>query len=489
MRRILIWYLAICGVFAHLGLAYFVHSSGSADVLLDTARGARLAATAQLRPVLPVPPPGHWPAHGASARLMLERQTFDPGGRPLPVHTGQHALIGELHRVGDVPALLRALRQAGAGDTILLEPGEYRVTARKLRLGKAGTARKPIHVRAAAYGEARLLFDSLEGFLVDRPFWVFENLDIRGQCSKHAQCEHAFHVVGRGRGFVLRNSHLRDFNAAIKANGLGRGEQGDYPDHGLLYRNTIRNTSARQTSNPVTHVDIVGASHWRLQGNFIADAAKAQGNKISYAAFFKGGGSHNIAEGNLVLCQWQVPGSYARVGLSLGGGGTGKAHCRSPECRSEQKNGVLRYNLVLNCLNDTGIHLNKASASSVHNNLLLNTAGISATQPASGGYINANLFDGSIDLRRGAAPSIGDNRPLRNCTSNWLVLLGRCRGVTLAGVGRGDFNPVDLGDLAAGPSDGVGPLADFCGRIRRPAGIGPWHVDRPPDCVPRGAEP
>src|SRR5437763_779831 len=79
------------------------------------------------------------------------------------------------------------------------------------------------------------------------------------------------------------------------------------------------------------------ASHWIIRGNLISDFIKAQGDQISYGAYAKGAGSDNRFEQNIVLCESLLRGfAGQRVGLSLGGGGTGKELCRDKRCITEQ---------------------------------------------------------------------------------------------------------------------------------------------------------
>ena len=94
----------------------------------------------------------------------------------------------------------------------------------------------------------------------------------------------------------------------------------------------------RDTANPVTPIDLVAASHWTIRGNLITDFIKGGGDRISYGAFAKGAGAHNVFEQNVVVCEAhaaRTPGQ--RVGLSLGGGGTGKPYCRDGRCIIEQE--------------------------------------------------------------------------------------------------------------------------------------------------------
>ena len=55
--------------------------------------------------------------------------------------------------------------------------------------------------------------------------------------------------------------------AQIKIN----GDRDRFPDGGQIVGNRIYNTSPRRTDNPVTTIDLVGASDWTIRGNLIAD--------------------------------------------------------------------------------------------------------------------------------------------------------------------------------------------------------------------------
>jgi hypothetical protein len=250
-----------------------------------------------------------------------------------------------------------------------------------------------------------LEFDMVDGFWVSAPYWSFENLAIRGVCAHHSDCEHAFHVVGNGTHFVARHNVIIDFNAHFKINGSG----GAYPDFGLIEANTITNTGVRNTENPVTPIDLVGASHWRIRGNRISDFAKAGSDQISYGAFAKGGGAGNRFEQNVVVCEERLRLAHGqRIGISLGGGGSGGGACRGGRCITEQDKGVIAANLIASC-SDDGIYLNRAAMSSVVHNTLIDTAGITARFGETSADIEGNLVDGVIRSAAGAAVHAEDN--------------------------------------------------------------------------------
>ena len=374
-------------------------------------------------------------------------------------------------RVDSAAAAVTAIARAHSGAVILFAPGTYRFAGRN---ALAGSNAPGVTVRAAQAGTVLLEFDLIEGFLVQAPRWTFENLSIRGVCASHARCEHAFHVVGKAAHFVARNNTVIDFNSHIKINGSG----GAFPDHGRLEGNTLRNGSARQTGQPVTLIDLVAASGWTVRGNHIADFVKAGADQTSYGAFAKGGGSANRFEGNVIVCESALRGAPGqRVGLSLGGGGTGARFCRDGRCDSEQEGGVIAANLIASC-SDEGIYLNRAAASTVLHNTLIGTAGIMLRFPESTALIDGNIIDGRIASSKGARFTAPDNLD----TSRARLYTGQHPLRALyADADRFDWRwrgPVPRRDVAAAG------VPELCGVVRpaRPA-YGAFEDAASPACV------
>ena len=300
--------------------------------------------------------------------------------------------------------LTTALASALPGDEIVLAAGTYAMTG--ANCAADGTEAAPIVVRAAAPLAALIEFDGLEGFRVTGAHWHFEDLDIRGVCADDNNCEHAFHVSGAAHGFVLRRSRVQDFNAQLKVNASLIGTEYVTPNRGLVEYNEVGDTRGRQTSNPVTKLNIDTGDDWIVRGNYLHDAQKLGGDTISYAAFMKSGGNRGLFERNLVVCSRATTGG-TRIGLSFGGGGTAPQYCApafdsNVPCSVEHYGGTLRNNIIANCT-DVGIYLNRARDTHVLFNTLIGTTGVDFRFATTSGEAVGNLLASAIRTRDGAA--------------------------------------------------------------------------------------
>lgn len=336
-------------------------------------------------------------------RALHTPQRWRIGQQPEPYAP---APVGMLVSVASATELSQALAQARPGQVITLQPGHYRFDGDgALDIRQAGSADAPIVVRAARPGTVFIELNAGEGFKVGAPWWIFENLNIEGVCKNQEFCEHAFHVIGRGSHFIARNNRIVNFNAHFKIN----GDDGFFPDGGLIEGNTLTNTAARNTMNPVTPIDLVAASDWRIVRNQISDFIKASGDRISYGAFVKGAGSGNRIEQNIVLCEYLLQGNRGQqVGLSLGGGGTGVPYCRDKRCITEQDRGVIAGNLIASC-SDDGIYLNRAATSKILHNTLVDTGGITVRFAESTADVEGNLVDSVVRERDEGLVRAADN--------------------------------------------------------------------------------
>lgn len=320
-------------------------------------------------------------------------------------------LAAEVH-VDSADALKAAITSAKAGDSIILEDGSYALSG--VTCAADGTSASPIVVRAASHLGAKLSLDALEGFKVSGKHWHFEDLDIRGVCGSDDDCEHAFHVVGDADGFVLRNARIFDFNAQLKVNAQ-KDAAGIWqsPDGGLVEGCELGDSRGRDTSNPVTKLNIDTGEKWVVRGNFIHDHHKAGGDGVSYGAFMKSGGSHGLFEQNLVVCSTNGDAAGARIGLSFGGGLTGAQFCApafdaSVPCEVEHTGGMMRNNIIVSC-SDVGIYLARAKDTRVLYNTIIATNGVDFRWETTSGEADGNVMSSKIRARDSATFSAGQN--------------------------------------------------------------------------------
>jgi len=311
------------------------------------------------------------------------------------------------HAVSTVAELTKAVASAAPGDVITIQPGRYEI--RRINFGKPGTAAAPIVLRAEKLGSVLIEAQGSEAFSISESDWIFENLVMRGSPTS----EHAFHIVRKASRTILRNNFLVDFDSVVKANGGMVGDERFYPNDVLIEGNILLNTTLRSGFAPVTPIDQVGGENWIIRGNFIADFGKAKSRFPSYGAFFKGNSRGGVMERNLIACEWRVPGGLAvRVGMSLGGGGTGESFCRADDCSVESRSETLQSNIIMNCSEDVGIYLNKASEAKIVDNTFYNSYGIDVRFPVSSAHVSGNILSGGARTRNGGTLDFGDNHQL-----------------------------------------------------------------------------
>lgn len=383
---------------------------------------------------------------------------------------------GTIYEVTSANVFKNALAKAKAGDTIILSPGTYYFKGHALNLTGEGNKDAPITIRAAKFGEVTLQFDLVEGFKVTAPNWHLENLVIEGVCKNDAKCEHALHISGRAQHFRFTNGLIKNFNSPIKVN----QKSGQQPDHGIIESSAVYNDAPRSTVSPVTLLDLVSVSHWTISESFIADFAKGKGDLTSYGMFYKGAGANNVFERNVVSCEWRHRGGQ-RIGASLGGGGTEAPFCRDGRCQAEQFDSIMRNNIVLNCPEDVGIYLNKASNSTINNNLVINTRGIDLRFPETSAMLYNNIIEGRVWARNGAA-SIAEN----NMYSSWKAfLLPNYRDVLYHAPLSGNFELKSFETLLDVEASIKEPGEDLCGNARDDsvlAVVGPFAYKKESSC-------
>lgn len=345
--------------------------------------------------------------------------------------------------------LVAAIGAAQPGDEIVLADGTYALTG--VSCAANGTDSQPITVRAASPLGAKIQFDALEGFHVTGANWHFEGLEVTGVCADDSNCEHAFHVTGAADGFVLRHCKLTDFNAQLKVNADVINGNHVMPNHGLVEYNEVGDTRGRNTSNPVTKLNIDTGMDWIVRGNYLHDAYKLQGDGVSYASFMKSGGARGLYERNLVICSRATTGG-TRIGLSFGGGGTGAQYCApaydpNVPCSVEHTDGTIRNNIIVNC-SDVGVYINRGANTHVLYNTLIATAGIDFRFDTTTGEAVGNVLTGSIRPRDGGTvTATGDMTGVAESTfASWyrdplagdLTVTGDVSGLVAAGPMRDD---------------------------------------------------
>lgn len=366
-------------------------------------------------------------------------------------------------------ALAGAIAAANPGDTIVLAPGEYRLGGGTTNIQRPGSAARPITVRAAQPGKARIHSETTELFKIFVPYWIFEGIAFEGGEGTH----HAFHVVAGADHTTFRGNRFRNFHAAIK----GNPEGGKSPSFVTIERNAVFNDAPRQTDDPVTAIDVVGGDGWVLRDNFIADFAKDGGDEIAYGAFLKGASSNGIFEGNLVVCEWRHKGGY-RVGLSFGGGGTDPAYMGG--ATDEHSHGIMRNNIVLNCPEAEGIYLNRASGSKIYNNTIYDAYGITARFPATTpSDIRNNIISGAVATRAGAAVLTRDNVETGRSIGEYIPSAVRALNLSISEYGK-RWPSIFTSGRIAWASRTIDGLADWLGRSSFGRGVsdfGDWFAD------------
>ena len=356
--------------------------------------------------------------------------------------------------------LQAAINNAEAGDQIVLADGQY-LARHRLNSSTPGTAAMPVVVRAGNPHGATIVFRDasgiVEGFSVTHPHWTFEDLIVEGECDDHSRCEHAWHIAGDADHVVIRNNVARNFNAQIKANGVGMDRARVFPDHVLVEGNEFYNETVRMTDNPVTPIDVVGGRRWIVRANYIHDFAKGRGNGISYAAFLKGNGRDGLFECNIVACE-SLHRGQTRLGLSFGGGGSSpRGICEDQNCDIEHQNGIMRNNVVLHCPADVGIYINECMACSILHNTVYDSVGIHLRFATTQVVVEGNLVAGEI-RDRDAATSMRMNNLVGVSNAEIDGLYGDPSGLRFFG---GD--PARLVDMGRSLPD---VTHDFCGNQR-----------------------
>ncbi len=389
-----------------------------------------------------------------------ESQPQPPGSSGRQIRSGERLrmLVDECVTgctISDLEKLRFVTVYAKPGSVITIAPGVYKGYKSLTLNGVQGDDKSaPVTLRAERLGTVKVEATGLVALRVTGPNWVIENLDIVGGCAEQTECEHAFQIGAEASRTVLRNNRMREFNSAIKAGG---NDAGVFPRDVLIEGNHIFNSTVRQTSKPVTQVDVNGGKRWKVIDNFIADFGKAGGNQTSYAGFLKSNSSDGEFSRNLVICEWKHKGGE-RLGLSFGGGGTTDPNvCENKDCSVFHTNGLMANNIIMNCP-DVGIYLNRSKATKIYNNTLIGTLGIDARFEQTTATIENNVVFQRIKERDGGAIE-GKNNIVDS-------LFGESVG--FANPSELDFSVTSGAGLLSNGELPAGVVSDFCGNPRKP---------------------
>jgi len=320
--------------------------------------------------------------------------------------------------VKNTKELIRAINRSEPGTEIIVAPGVYKLKGKKISMSSHGLLNSPIVLKAEKMGDVIFEMYTQSGFNISGSFWRIENIIFKG-VKGDKWVEHAIHLRGKVSNIHIINNQFINFNAHIKSNGKKKGKRKKkgityFPNNITIEHNNFFNEWKRNTKSPVTPIDVVGGKDWLIKNNFIADFGKSgrKGGGVTYGAFLKGGGENGVFDGNLVACEWKIKHTSnkdTRIGLSFGGGGTGKQYCSSKDCKTEFNQGIMRNNTIINCLNDVGVYINKSSNIQIFNNVIRNSLGVDVRYPTSNALIFNNLIEGRIKARDNAIIDQYDN--------------------------------------------------------------------------------
>lgn len=290
-----------------------------------------------------------------------------------------------------------AIEQASPGDVLELDSGTYTFSG-AVRTRAAGTQATPITLTSRAGGRAVLKFSGAEGLIVLHPYWVVRGIGLDG-CAGGA-CQAGLHIKPDANHIVVEGNVFTNWTQHIKSSRTT--QVGGGANDGRIIGNEFYNTTPF-TGRGSTPIDIVGGDRWLIARNYIHDYGGS--NNGNYGLFIKGVTRDCVIEQNLVVGytspEFKVG---ASVGISFGGGGTGKQFVPNEDNSCEDINGIARNNIVAQTT-DAGLHTKRACGSKFYHNTVFDVGG--------GLQIQINGAGDPVEIRRnilGGRIFGGDNR-------------------------------------------------------------------------------
>lgn len=279
-----------------------------------------------------------------------------------------------------VPTILAGFTNTGAGDTLLIAPGEYTIGS-DVTVGQAGREGASVVIRAAEKNTVTLRAGGGDQMiLIDKKYLVFENIKFDGMSTSHC-----LHIKPGGGHLVVRNCTFvgtidKDVKSSAPANGATLPVDDPQWQDYQLYENCEAYPGAGNTSAGGM-LNINGPDYVTARGNYIHDF---KGDAL-YCMFVKAGGRYPLFENNII--------HDCIVGISFGGGRTGAEYRRRDTV--EALDGICRNNVLVD-MDDAGLHCNFAKDCKFINNTCINMWGIQNQYSTNIAATNNILMGGSF---------------------------------------------------------------------------------------------
>jgi parallel beta-helix repeat protein len=307
--------------------------------------------------------------------------------------------------VSDVKGLVSAVAALGPGKTILLAPGTY-VLPSRLSLAGSGTASSPV-LLAALRGPGSAIIDANgaeEAILVSgASFLRIEGLSITGGAC------HAIKVDPPSTDVAIANNRLYDNTRTTNLNSQVSAVKGSPGSARVTIENNLVEQLTSYGGDNFQGIDCNAGIDWIVRGNTVRDirGASLAGSGIQ----FKSGSTGTLIENNFVL----------RCGLNgIVYGGFGKPSLGGQTF--EHVGGVVRNNVVIDCV-DAGITVINTSDGKVVNNTLFNNGVNPDVRIAARNLeFRNNILDWQILLRDGTMAARINNVVLsKPSDGSWFV--------------------------------------------------------------------
>src|SRR5262249_15978436 len=119
--------------------------------------------------------------------------------------------------------IVAAIGNAKAGDVLHIAKGKYSFTS-AIWTAAGGAPGSPITLTAERVGDAELDFASVEGLVIDHPYWIIEKIWLNGVCAGGCGGGAAgLHIKPTADHFIVRNSRLSNYSEIIKVDRTATG--------------------------------------------------------------------------------------------------------------------------------------------------------------------------------------------------------------------------------------------------------------------------